>query len=399
MIENARAQPLTSTVPEPDFYQANIQRGAQLLAVNRPAEAVAYFQQAITASPRSAHAFAQLARCWNEIPGERAKVIPTIEHAISLAPNTSACFALKAWFLICQDKNRAALACAAEGLALDPGCVPSLTSLANAQTKLRQWKQAETTCRHILQSNPNDVSALNLLAQAVRNQGRFKESREVVARILANSPNDSFAHANLGYAALAVGDHLRANEHFLESLRLDPQFDFARRGLLNSLLNRTRFVRFNLRLVAAIGSPEVRPHLIKLTVFGGIQILALIGGLVFGTKSPLIGLEFFAGLFLLPIIYWLFGRYVKVIADFLLMFHPIARHALTRQEKWTALLPILAIVSALCPLLALGAWIVALLLAAFSLFLVLTIQLPLWHDRFIYWRLSHSLAALTKTSS
>src|SRR5258708_740218 len=129
-------------MPDPDHFHANLQRGSLLLGQNRPREALPFIQAAIAANPDSSQGYAELARCWNAIPSERSKAVQAIDRAISLAPNSSYYFGLKGWYLVCQMRFRAALQAAQQGVALNPNCIQSLNALANAYTKLNQWKKA-----------------------------------------------------------------------------------------------------------------------------------------------------------------------------------------------------------------------------------------------------------------
>ena len=372
---------------EPDHYHANLQRGSLLLDQDRPKEALPFLQAAIAANPHAAYGYAELARCWNEIPAQRGKAIGAIDRSIALEPNASYFYGRKGWFLVCLMKYRAAMTAAKQGLAINPTCPTSLNALANAHTKLNRWKKAEEVCRQILALNPYDAPGLNLLAQALRHQGKWKETREVVARLLADMPNNAFGHANAGFAALAACDHLRANEHFLTSLQMNPHFDLARRGLIQSLRARIWILRFNTRMICAINRPAT-----FLNIVAGLAIVAVLFGLILGAsilldsffpqkKGSLVGV-----LFMLPLLYLYLSGLVGLLGNFLLMFDPLGRHALTRQEKAKALVPAIAFLVVVFYLLAHHAWPIAAGLVAFFLLLALTIQFPLIRDR---WQRRH----------
>jgi len=369
-------------VPAPEHFHANLQRGSLLLNQNRPLEALPFIQAAIAADIDAPQAYAELARCYNAIPRDRAKSIAAIDRAIGLAPHSSYYFGLKGWYLVCLMRYRAAFDAAQKGLAINPNCIQSLNSLANAHTKLNQWKKAEAACLRILALDPHDAPGLNLLAQALRHQSRWKESRETVARLLANMPNNSFAHANAGYAALAAGDHLRANEHFLTSLRLDPHFDLARRGLLQSLRARIWLIRWNHRIFSILRRPPSARNLLTtfLVIFGCLALMVGIMAISSSYDSTAgfawLGLLFLAGLF-----YIYLSALVALMGNFMLMFDPLGRHALTRQEKAKASIPAIAFALIVGALILAGAWLVAIGLLLFFALLALSIQFPLIKDR------------------
>jgi tetratricopeptide (TPR) repeat protein len=369
-------------VPEPDPFHANLQRGVLLLGQNRPREALSFIQAAIAANPNAPQGYAELARCWNGIPAERAKSIAAINQAIGLAPNVSFYYGRKGWFLVCLQRFREAFVAAQAGLAINPACPQSLNALANAHTKMGKWKSAEQACLRILALDPNDGPGLNLLAQALRHQGRWKESRETVARLLAQMPNNAFGHANAGYAALAAGDHLRANEHFRESLRMDPHFELARRGLVQSLRARNWVIRLNFRIASFIHRPGT---LLNVTAaFAGF--IALIAGAsclasFLDNIYPKAGTILFVLIFAFGLFYAYLSVLIGLMQNFLLLFDPIGRHALTRLEKQKSCVPAVALAIVGGFLIANGYWIAALSFSLFFAVLAFSIQYPLLKDR------------------
>jgi Tfp pilus assembly protein PilF len=371
-------------VPEPTPFFANLQRGSLLLDQNRPKDALPFFQAAIAANPDHPEGYAGLARCYNQIPALRSKSIGAINRAIALVPANSRYFGLKGWFLVCLASYRQAYNAAQQGLAINPTCYQSLNSLANAHTKLGQWKKAEAACLRVLALNPSDGPGLNLLAQALRHQGRWKEAREVVARILAQMPNNAFGHANAGFAALAAGDHLRANEHFLESLRLNPHFDLARRGLLSSLRARNWIIRFNMRYLSWVRRPLTPGYAAAVvgTIFVFVTLVCLFAALS-DTFVGKIGGYALAYLFAGCLCYLYLSALIGLLSNFLLLFDPVGRHALTLKEKTRALGTGLIFFFAIVVLIANQVWFaVAGLILTFFL-IALSIQFPLLKDRWL----------------
>ena len=73
------------------------------------------------------------------------------------------------------------------------------------------------------------------------------ENRDHMDRLLESNPENAFTHFNAGYSALQSTEYKKAEEHFRESLRLDPNFDEARKGLLQSFRARSTFYSLFLR--------------------------------------------------------------------------------------------------------------------------------------------------------
>jgi Tfp pilus assembly protein PilF len=368
-------------------YHANLQRGILLLQQRRPQEAVKFLQQAIAEEPNQPQAYAELAQCWVSMPNEGYKALQAIDRAISLEPADSVYYGLKGWIFVCLDRYQPALNAARQGLALDPNCMQSLNAEANAHSMLHQWKKAEASCRRMLELNPYDNPALNLLAQALRHQGRWKESRVVVDQLLAQVPNDAFGLANAGHGALAAGDHLRANEHFLQALQMDPNLDLAREGLLNSLRARIWILRMAIRIGNFFRyAPTFRNLMVAVGTFWAVIFSVGLACFVLEKIHPGLGgsfLKWFC-IGMLGGILWFAAT--AVLANFLLLFDPLGRHALTFEDKIKACMPGGGFLFAIAMIFFTPAWKLGVVLILLVVAMVLVIQFPLMKDRWLRWR-------------
>ena len=222
-------------------------RGAQLFQLGRHEEAAASFREAIANDADDAEAHAQLALCLAEIEGGEKDALGAIERAIGLEPECGCYHAWRAIILSQMDKGNEALAAARQAVALDPEEAFHHAAIAQAHVMCQQWVKAETAARKALAIDGDDGLAQNVLALALRLQGRLEENELAVDQLLAKDPEDELAHVNAGYSALQRNDHRKAEEHFREALRLDPSFDLAREGLLDSFRARSWFYRRYLR--------------------------------------------------------------------------------------------------------------------------------------------------------
>jgi tetratricopeptide (TPR) repeat protein len=65
--------------------------------------------------------------------------------------------------------------------------------------------------------------------------GRKAEAGATIDTALSRNPDNSLTHANQGWTLLERGDAKKAAEHFREALRLDPQNEWARHGIIEAL--------------------------------------------------------------------------------------------------------------------------------------------------------------------
>ena len=305
----------------------HLSRGNLLLQQNRYEEAEVYFKQAIAAEPGNALAYAELATALVEQEGRKKDGLEAIDRAIQLEPEVDFFHARRSLILSRLNRDKEALAAADTAIGLDPDHSLNYAVKGQALAGLQRWADAEEQCRKALSLDADDGFASNLLANVLRLQGKQGESQVAAEKLLADDPEDPYAHFNAGWAALQRHDHQEAEKHFREALRLDPDFDPARAGLLESFKARSFFYRTYLRY-----------GFFMQRFTGGMQWAIIIGILIaynFGRRllsaiHPLAGLALVV--LYLGFVLWVF--LAPGIGNFLVLLDRSARHALKRGEAW-----------------------------------------------------------------
>jgi len=111
----------------------------------------------------------------------------------------------------------------------------------------RQWPSALEAAEQGLALDPESTACVNLRAMALVKLGRREAAAATIGAALAKDPQNAHTHANQGWALLHHGDHRQALEHFREALRLDPELDWARAGMVEALKARNVIYRVMLR--------------------------------------------------------------------------------------------------------------------------------------------------------
>ncbi|HYG33543.1 MAG TPA: tetratricopeptide repeat protein, partial [Clostridia bacterium] len=92
---------------------------------------------------------------------------------------------------------------------------------------------------------------------------------------LARNPENSITHANQGWALLEQGDPKKALEHFREALRLDPESEWARQGIIEALKARHFLYAWMLRYFLWMSRLSTRTQwMIILGGYFGSRLLA-----------------------------------------------------------------------------------------------------------------------------
>jgi len=306
-----------------DAPHPQLLRGLQLKELGRYADAASAFKEALAQEPNDAFVLHQLAGCQWQIPGRHKDALQTINQAISVEPNEPEHHILRAFILCVLDRPKEALAAARMALGFDPNDPGAFSAEAQAHLQMENWPLAETAARQALALDADNSAAANQLAQALRLQNKQAENAAHLAGMLARDPDDAFTHANAGWAALQRGEHRAAEVHFREALRLDPDFDYAREGLLNSFRARSPIYRGYLKYCFAMQrlSSGARWAVI-LGLYFGMQIAKRIPG----------GFVLVAIYFLLVLWVWV----ARPVGNFLLLFDAFAKYALRPREKLEA---------------------------------------------------------------
>ena len=222
---------------------SELSHGLLLQDQGRLEEAEACFYGVLAREPDNDFVYGRLALCQMSQPGKKRRALETIAEAIRLRADEPFYFSVKAIILGELHRGKEALEAADTAVKLNPEDTFALSAKANAYCAMDRWAEAEEWSRHALALDGDNAMAANILAHTLRMQGKRQLNAEAVERLLAADPEDSFAHVNAGWTALQAKDQPRAEQHFREALRLDPESDMAREGLLESFRARSWFYR------------------------------------------------------------------------------------------------------------------------------------------------------------
>jgi tetratricopeptide (TPR) repeat protein len=220
----------------------HLARGRLLFQQGRHDLAEAEFRHALAEDPNNDNAHALLALClaikesFDEAQRESAE-------AIRLAPDEPFNHYVMSQVLTDRNMPAQAEAAARQAIALDPYNADYWAALAFTRFNQRDWNDTLNAAEQGLQSDPEHVECNNLRAMALTKLGRRDEAGQTLHAALARQPEDAYSHANMGWTLLHEGDPTKAMEHFREALRLDPDMDWARQGIVEALKARNILYR------------------------------------------------------------------------------------------------------------------------------------------------------------
>lgn len=310
-----------------------IQRARMLMMRSRFDMAEKELGLALAESPSDAMAHAMMAMCLTE----REKFDPAVEHAQqAVASDPELPFAHFVLGLVWKVRgylDRAEKAIH-EALRLDPAESRCYNLLAEIRIEQSRWAEAVEAAEQTLGIDPEDTTAINLRAFALRQMGRGEVSEAELHGALRLAPEDATTHANLGWNHLRSGNRDEAMRHFREALRLDPELDWARHGVVETLKAHNIFYRQMLKYFLWMQSlGRAGQWRVLLGAWIGYIIVRRVADAVPAAKP-----------WLLPLIFGYLAFALSTILavplfNLALHLHPFGRLALSRDERhgsyWT----------------------------------------------------------------
>lgn len=222
---------------------SNFERARLLYEQRRYDLAIQELQQALALDPDNASCHSLLALCLAE-QKQNAAAIAAIDQAIRLSPNYAGCHFIKAGILRDQGKLVAARGAIAEALRLEPEDADNYARLAAIQYEQNQTKAALASAEQGLQLNAEHLGCMNMKVLALTQLGQLPKAEADVQSLLAAAPDNHFAHAVQGWISLRQSHIPAALDSFRTALRLKPDLEWARQGLVEALKARNGFYRF-----------------------------------------------------------------------------------------------------------------------------------------------------------
>jgi protein O-GlcNAc transferase len=209
-------------------------RGEVLNDLQRHTEAVADFDKAVSLNPRYAQALCNKGKSLVMLR-RRDEASAAFEKAVELDP----AFA-EAWYcravLLCEGKRfDDALAAIKQALAPKPDVAVAWLCAGNILFRLRYYDRAIAAYQRALALKPGYTEACSNRGTTLLHLKRIPEAIAAFEETLALKPDAADAHLGKGVALFEAGRYRDAIAAFVNALAFCPEFAEARLGLGNSL--------------------------------------------------------------------------------------------------------------------------------------------------------------------
>ncbi len=309
------------------MHNVHFQRGSLLYHQGRYAEAVGELRQQLGQDAQDPLAHGLLGLCL----AEQEKYDEATHHAqqaIVVAPDHAFGHYALAQVMLHRNRFEQAEQAIREAIRCNPYDADYFAVLASLHLHASRWREALAAADQGLAIEPEHPLSTNLRAQALVKLGDRRAASATMDQALARRPDDPYTHANQGWTLLHQGQPHQAIEHFREALRLAPDFEWAREGIVEALKARNIVYRWMLAyfLWMARLQPGVRWALVIGALFGNRVIRQLAASNP--QLAPALHTLLFA-YFGFVLMTWL----AYPLFNLLLRLHPLGRHALSQDQR------------------------------------------------------------------
>lgn len=315
-----------------------LERAQLLLEQNRYKDAETYIRQALEQDPDNDYILSMLGRCY--INSRRYdEGIAVVQQAIAIDPNNSFCFYLLGFAYYQKSILVAAKTNLQKAIQLNPYSPEYFGLLAHVLIEERAFEEALEKANEGLALDADNITCLNARSVALNKLKRTEDAFETMSTALAQDPDNEVTHNVVGWNLLERGQHKEAASHFMEALRINPDYGNAKVGLKEALKSRIILYKWLLQYSFWTHN-KGRKMQVALPIAFYVLFRVLVGlskanGSETGLTWLLVGLYLF-----IVVTSWTIGS----VANLVLLFHPLGKHALTVREKWSAIASVSAMV-------------------------------------------------------
>jgi tetratricopeptide (TPR) repeat protein len=227
-------------------YYSNMQKASLLIEQRRFRDAEDLIRSELERSPENAHALVLLALALSA-QEKHAEALGPASRAVGIAPFYPFGFYVLALVLHHLDQEKEALSVIQQALRMEPGNAIYHHLHGNILAAMSNWQEALAAARKGLALAPEDVDCKNLEARALVFLGEQDVAEHIITTNLMQDPENAHTFANLGWSELHAGKYGQALEHFKEALRINPNYEWARVGVIEALKARNGIYRPILR--------------------------------------------------------------------------------------------------------------------------------------------------------
>lgn len=299
-----------------------IERARILIDLNRKKEAVKELHEALVYEPENLYVLLMLCGCYYDL-GNNKESMALAEKIIGINPESDLGFYYLAINYGAIDNYPLAFKNIDIAINIEPWDADYFAYKAALYIDEKEWEKALEVTSEALAIDPENTQALNHRITALTKLNRKEEILTHVDEVLAADPENAYSHSTIGWSKLETKDYKEAQKHFAEALRLDPNSNNARVGMVNAIKGSNFLYGLVLRYSFWINNHKGNIGWgIGIGIFVFSRFLKLLTAI-----SPIFFLLFLV-LFFLIYLSWI----INPISNLILKFDPFGKYLLTKDE-------------------------------------------------------------------
>ena len=220
---------LTNVVSQsPAIVRTNLEQA--FAQESRPSIALPFFEMAVVLDPKDYAARFGYGMTLEKL-GRHDEALARFEETLNLKPDHSAAHLQCGILLVNRHRPAEAAGHLRAVLASHPDDPFALAGLGRAAEQLGETDAATSLFSRALILAPGNAEILRAWAETLMRRRRYPDAVVAFEQLLAIRPDDAEAQAGLGYALILCARQTEAIPHWLEALRLRPDFPGLRERL------------------------------------------------------------------------------------------------------------------------------------------------------------------------
>lgn len=302
-------------------------RAFQLMNLQRFDEAIVELKKALAEEPNFPFGLALLSVCKIKIK-QYDEALDLAKHAVAGDPEHPFHFLVLAQAHFYNNNIAEARLAIRQGQQLSPNDAEFFLLKAEIEFHQEKWNQALSETEKGLEHDPENVELINLRSRALVKLNRKAEAEETVNFALNKAPENSFSHANKGWVAIERNRFDDAVKHFLESLRHNPDNEYARHGLKEAIKGKNILYRGMLKYFLWMEKLQQKNR--WFFIIGIYVLYSILRRVAAASPEWAPFLYPFIGLYIV----FAFSSWIATpLSNLFLRLHPIGKNALDEDEK------------------------------------------------------------------
>ena len=321
-----------------------LERSRLLLAQGRYKDAEIAVKQVLESEPENEYALSILARCFMDSKRIDEGIEITVK-ALAINPQNSYYYYLLGYGHYQKNRKEPATLNLHKAINLDPYHPEYYGLLAYVLLDKNEFQEALQTADDGLAIDAENITCLNARSVALNKLKRTNDAIETMKGALARDPENEMTHTTAGWNYLEKGRQKEATGHFVEALRINPNYSNAQTGLKEALKSNVPPYKWLLQYSFWVRTKGRRwQRGLPIALFIVFRVFVVLFNNIEQTDT----LAFiFGGIYILLIVTsWT----INSIANFFLLFHRLGKHALNNSEKWSAVTVVASLLSGIAAL-------------------------------------------------